>query len=162
MRAGVGAGQGGRRGDLVTGRTVDTRGGSMAVRQYGSQSYKFGFTDAGALAIASAIGLQPQTLTISGDPEFEAEGKNLYAETESYVRGSTKGDFTLEGYVVNPTLFQGVVDGTAAGTFQFQGKNYIVKGGKLTVKNNDFQMGEMTGVQYPKITDPTGVVLNPG
>lgn len=132
----------------------------MAVRQYGNQNYKFGFNDPAALAIASSIGLQPRTLTISKDPEFEAEGKNLYAETDAYVRGSPKGDFTIEGYITNPTLFANVIKGVTAGTFQFESENYIVKGGKKTVKFDEFQMGEMAGVQFPNITDPTGVVLN--
>ncbi|WP_265593262.1 hypothetical protein [Verrucomicrobium sp. BvORR034] len=132
----------------------------MAVRQYGSQSYKFGFNDPAALAIASSIGIQPQSLTIDAEPEFEAEGKNLYAETEAYARGSAKRTFTMEGYIMDAILFENVLDGNASATFVFRGKVYIVKGGKQTVKNNEFQMGETTGVSFPKITDQTGTALN--
>jgi hypothetical protein len=132
----------------------------MAVRQYGSQSYKFGFNDPAALAIASSIGIQPQTLTIDAEPEFEAEGKNLFSETEAYARGSAKRSFTMEGYIIDETLFEQVLAGTASATFVFKSQVYIVKGGKRTVKNNEFQMGETTGVGFPKITDQVGTQLN--
>lgn len=132
----------------------------MPVRQYGNQSYKFGFADPAALAIAAAVGLQPQSLDVDKDPEFEAEGKNTFAETEAYVKGSAKGGFTMEGYVVDPDLFDQVTEGEVSGTFQYRGRNYIVNGGKLGVKSTEFQMGTMKGVTFKNITDAVGTALN--
>lgn len=118
----------------------------MATAQFGDSTYVFGFNDASAEAIAAAIGIKPQTLSVSFEPEFTAEAKNEDGETASYVRGGDKGTFTLTGFLVNEALFD------AATNFNFGGDFYIVNNRKLDKSNTDFQKAELTGMSYPLIT----------
>jgi hypothetical protein len=129
----------------------------MALKQFGNQQFVFGLPGEAA-TLAAAIGIKPQETSVQYDPEFEAEGKNTFAETEAYVRGSAKGSFTMSGYIVNAGLFNAaILTGTG---FTFGGKAFIIKGGKPTFKSNEFQMGELSGVTFPNITDTTGTALN--
>lgn len=132
----------------------------MAVRQYGNQDIVFGFTDSAAAAIAAAIGLRPTKFTPEKEPEFEAMAQNSFAETDAYVRGSPKGTATIEGYIVDAALFLQALKGEVSATFTYESEVYITTKGKKTVSNNEFQMGEMSAVQFPLITDTTGTALN--
>lgn len=118
----------------------------MAFTQKGDLTYVFGFNDASAEAIAAAIGIKPQTLSISTEPEFTAEAKNEDGETASYVKGGDKSTFTLTGFLVNEGLFD------AASDFNFAGDFFIVNNRKLDKSNTDFQKAEITGMSYPLIT----------
>ena len=136
-------------------------GAGMAVTKFGSQTYKFGFEgDLGTdgAAIAATIGIQPKEITISLTPEFEAEGKNLFNETEAWVRGSDKFEFTLNGYIVDEDLFY------AADAFNFtiggETRALLIQNRRQTVSNSEFTMGELTGLSYPLITSTTGTDIN--
>jgi hypothetical protein len=118
----------------------------MASIQYGSADYTFGFDDAEAEAIAAAIGLKPQTLSVTGEPEFTAEAKNLDGMTEAYVVADMKFQFTMAGFVVDRALL------LQGGSFTYDGRLFIVSGVKLDIANTDFQKGETNGVSYPLIT----------
>jgi hypothetical protein len=118
----------------------------MSFQQYGSTDYTFGFDDPEAESIATAVGLKPQTLSISGEPEFTAEAKNLDGMTESFVVGDNKFTFTMSGFVVDRSK----LDDNAS--FEYDGRFFIVTGHKLDIANTDFQKGEVTGVSYPLIT----------
>lgn len=118
----------------------------MAYTQHGSLDYVFGFDDPAAEQIASAIGVKPQTLSVSSEPEFTAEAKNLEGSTESVVVGEDKFTFTLNGFVTDKNLlFTGA-------TFDYDGRHYIVMNRKLDVSNEDFQKAELSGSSYPLIT----------
>ena len=116
-------------------------------QQFGSQDYKFGFDDPEASSIATSVGLKPQTLSVSGEPEFTSEAKNESALTESFVVGDKKFNFTMSGFVTDRTKINKV--GT---TFNYDGRFYIVTGSKLDISNTDFQKGEVTGMSFPLIT----------
>lgn len=118
----------------------------MAFTQYGSADYKFSFDDPDASAIAALVGLKPQTLSISGEPEYTAEAKNEDGDTEAFVVGDKKYTFTMQGFVVDRTKLD---DPTS---FEYDGRFFIVTGHKLDISNTDFQKGELTGVSYPLIT----------
>jgi hypothetical protein len=118
------------------------------VKQYGAQKYKFGFGDAGAAAIADAVGLTPQTLDVSSEPEFTAEAQNLYGLTEAFVQSDDKRTFTMSGFITNATLFE-----TPGGTFTYKNKFFIVGSKKETTSNKDFTKGEISGVSFPLITE---------
>jgi hypothetical protein len=129
----------------------------MAVKQFGDQNYVFGFKDPAASAIAASIGVRPTSISIDGEPEFEAEGKDEFNRTQAWTRGEAKYNFTLNGYLVDKTLFNTTVrDG---GSFNYDGKVFLIKGGKKDVKNSEFQMAEITGVSFPQISDGTGTVI---
>lgn len=117
------------------------------VTQYGDQRYQFGFNDPAAAAIAAAVGLQPQTLSISGEPEFTAQAQNLSGMTEAHVQGAQKFTFTMSGYVLDSELM-----GQNGATFTFKGNFFIVQSTKIDVSNTEFQKGEVSGVSYPLIT----------
>lgn len=118
----------------------------MAFTQYGDNTYRFGFGDAGATAIAAAVGLKPQTLSVSSQPEFTAEAKNEDGLTASFVVGDSKSTFTMSGFIDDVDLFN-----ATGATFTFDGRFYIVTDRKRDVSNTDFEKGEMTGVSYPLI-----------
>jgi NADH:ubiquinone oxidoreductase subunit F (NADH-binding) len=121
----------------------------MALQQYGDNNYSFGFTDSDAAAIAAIIGLTPQEGTISIEPEVEAEGKDIFNRTVSFVVDDQgKKQFQLSGYISNNTLFKAAV----GQTFTYEGLVYICKGREKTVKKDDFWMGSVTAINYPKIT----------
>jgi hypothetical protein len=111
--------------------------------QYGDQDYVFGFDDAAASAIAAAIGVKPQTLSVSGTPEFTAEGKNIDGMTEAFVVGDQKFSFTMSGFLVDKALFD-----AASLSFTYDGRFYIVTDRKRDISNVDFQKAELTGVSF--------------
>lgn len=117
-------------------------------QQYGSANYKFGFDDPEAEAIAAAVGIQPQTLSVSGEPEFTAEGKNLNGLTEAFVVGDKKYSFTMSGFVVDRDLVN------ANGAFTYKGSYYILVGNKIDIANTDFQKAEVSGSSFPLISGP--------
>lgn len=119
----------------------------MANTQYGNQDYIFGFDDPDAEAIAAAVGLKPQTLSIRGEPEFTADAHGATGLTESKVVADNKFTFTLAGFVVNRAL---ILDGGTS--FTYDGRFFIVMGNNLDIDNKDFQKGEVTGESYPQIT----------
>ena len=118
------------------------------VNQYGSMAYQFGFNDPAAALIASNVGLQPQTLSVTGEPEFSAQATNLSGMTEAHVQGAQKFTFTMNGYVLDVDKLA-----TNGATFTFKGKLYIVQSTKWDVSNTEFQKGEVSGVHYPLITE---------
>ena len=118
----------------------------MAFQQYGDTTYRFGFGDAAATAIATAVGMAPQTLSISSTPEFTAEAKNEDGLTASFVVGDDKSTFTMSGFIKDVDLFN-----ATGATFTFDGRFYIVTDRKRDVSNTDYEKGEMTGVSYALI-----------
>lgn len=121
----------------------------MAFTQHGNQDYVFGFSSPDAATIAAAIGMKPQTLSLSYEPEFQAEAQNQDGEIEAKVVGPDKITFTMSGYVVDEELLKD------AGSFEFDGKFFIITGRKLDLSNTDFQKGELTGESYANIEAPT-------
>jgi hypothetical protein len=120
--------------------------GMSGFTQHGNQDYRFGFKDPAAENIADAVGLKPQTLSISGEPEFTAEGKNLEGLTEAFVVAKEKFSFTMSGFIVDLENF-----GAPGATFDYDGNHFIVTGRKRDVSSQDFQKGEITGMSYPLI-----------
>jgi hypothetical protein len=118
----------------------------MAFTQHGDQDYVFGFQDAGAAAIAAAAGVKPQTLSISYEPEFQAEATNEEGQIAAKVIGPDKGTFTLSGYLVDDSAFG------SATNFTYDGKFFIITGRKTDASNQDFVKAELTGEYYPLIT----------
>lgn len=118
----------------------------MAFTQHGDQSYVFGFQDAGATAIAATAGIKPQTLSVSYEPEFQAEATNEEGQIAAKVVGPDKGSFTLSGYLVDEAAFAAATD------FSYDGKFFIITGRKTDSSNQDFVKGELTGEYYPLIT----------
>lgn len=120
----------------------------MAFTQHGNGDYVFGFDSAEASAIAAAVGLKPQTLSLSLEPEFQAEALDDKGEVASKAVGPDKINFTMSGYVTDGTLLQ------AASSFEFEGRYYIITGRKIDHSNSDFRKGELTGESFAGITGP--------
>jgi hypothetical protein len=128
----------------------------MALKQFGLTTYQFGFNDASAAAIAATLGLTPQEVTISEEPEVEAEGKDAYNRTVAYVVDDEgKKTLTMNGYVSNSTLF----DAAKGKTFTYSGKTYIARTAERGVKKDDFQMGTVTAVNFSKITSGAAATI---
>jgi hypothetical protein len=110
----------------------------------------FGFDDANASALASSIGIRPQTMSISAEPEFTAEAKNEDGETISFVRGADKYSFTLTGFLEDEVLFR------SQRSFEFEADGvtrlFIVNSRKIDKSNSDFQKAEIQGMAYPLVT----------
>lgn len=124
----------------------------MALQQYGNTGYKFGFTDADAATIAAIIGLVPQEGTISVEPEVEAEGKDTFNRTASFVVDDQgKKTFQLNGYISNNALFQAAM----GQVFRYEGLYYICRTREKTVKKDEFWMGTVSAVNYSQITSST-------
>lgn len=113
--------------------------------QFGDKTYKFGFQDAGATSIATAVGIKPQTLSISSEPEFEAEAQDQDGTTKSFVVGPDKFSFTLSGYLTDQAKFK------TGKSFTYDGQFYIITGRKRDIANQDFTKGELTGVGFKNI-----------
>jgi hypothetical protein len=128
----------------------------MALKQFGNSGYKFGFQNAEAAAIAATLGLVPQEITINDAPEVEAEGKDLYNRTASFVMDDAgKKDLTINGYVSNESLFR-----TAKGkTFTYQDRVYICRTAETGQKKDDFQMGTVTAVNFSQITSGAATTI---
>ena len=120
----------------------------MAFTQHGSTDYEFGFQSVEAAAIAAAIGLKPQTLSLNFEPEFQAEAMDENGEVASKVVGQDKITFTLSGYIVDAALL------AAATSFEYDGRFYIITGRKIDEANTDFKKGEVTGESYAGISAP--------
>lgn len=118
----------------------------MAFTQHGNTDYTFGFNDVDAAAIAAAIGLKPQTLSLNYEPEFTAEAQDENGEVASVVVGQHKIGFTLTGYIVDEALLK------AADSFTYDGRYFIIKGLKIDHANTEFRKGECTGESYAGIT----------
>ena len=114
----------------------------MAFTQHGSADYSFGFNDVDATAIASAVGLKPQTLSLNYEPEFTAEAQDENGEVASVVVGQDKVSFTMNGYITDEALLK------TADSFDYDGRHYIVMGKKLDHSNTEFRKGELTGMSY--------------
>lgn len=128
----------------------------MALKQFGVTSYQFGFNDASAAAIAATVGLTPQEITISEEPEVEAEGKDAFNRTVAYVVDDAgKKSLTMNGYVSNSALF----DAAKGLTFTYGGKIYIVRTAERGVKKDDFQTGTITAVNFAKITSGSATTI---
>jgi hypothetical protein len=120
----------------------------MAFTQHGDTDYVFGFDSADAAAIAEAIGLKPQTLSLSYEPEFQAEAQDENGEVASVVVGQDKIGFTMSGYIVDEELLK------TAEAFEYDGRYYIITGRKLDHANTDFRKGELTGTSWANIAAP--------
>lgn len=121
----------------------------MAFTQQGNTDYTFGFDSVDAAAIATAVGLKPQTLSLSYEPEFTAEAQDENGEVASVVIGQDKVAFTLSGYITDEELLKD------ADAFTYDGRYYIVMGKKIDHSNTEFRKGELTGTSYAGITAPT-------
>ena len=119
----------------------------MAFTQHGNAAYLFGFQDAGVAAIATSIGLAPQTLSVTYEAEFTAEAQNEIGEIVAMVVGQDKASFTMTGYVIDEGALMATTD------FTFGGKNYIVTGRKVDSSNTEFIKGELSGVSYIGVTE---------
>jgi len=110
----------------------------------------FGFADASASALATTIGIRPQTLSIKAEPEFTAEAKNEDGETISYVRGRDKFSFQLDGFIEDEDLFAS----THSFTFATDGVDrlFIVNNRDISVSNVDFKKCSITGMAWANIT----------
>jgi hypothetical protein len=117
----------------------------MAFTQKGSTDYTFGFDSVDAAAIAAAVGLKPQTLSLNYEPEFTAEAQDENGEVASLVIGQDKVAFTLSGYITDEALL------SAATEFSYDGRFYIVMGKKIDHSNTEFRKGELTGMSYAGI-----------
>jgi len=110
----------------------------------------FGFDDPNAEALATSIGIRPQSLSITAEPEFTAEAKNEDGETISAVVGADKYSFTMSGYLEDEALF------AAASSFNFEADGatrlFIVMNRKTDKSSTDFQKAEITGMAYPLVT----------
>lgn len=118
----------------------------MAFTQHGDTGYEFGFQSGEAAAIATAIGLKPQTISLSYEPEFTAEAMNEVGEVAAMAVGPDKISFTLSGYVTDESLLKG------ADAFTFDGRYFIITGRKLDSSNVEFRKGEVSGVSHLLIT----------
>jgi hypothetical protein len=118
----------------------------MAFTKHGNGDYIFGFNDASALAIAAAVGVKPQTLSLNFTPEFSAQAENEDGEVDSVVVGDDTVDFTLSGYLVDKELFE---DGLS---FEFAGRYFIVMGRKEDLNNKDYAKAELTGKSHKNVT----------
>lgn len=110
----------------------------------------FGFDDANATTLADSIGIRPQSLSLTAEPEFTAEAKNEDGETISFVRGADKYSFTLSGFLQDEVLFRDVK------SFNFEADGvsrlFIVNSRKVDKANTDFQKAEIQGMAYPLVT----------
>jgi hypothetical protein len=127
----------------------------MAFTQHGDIRYIFSFADddsdaaTAAAAIEAATGIAPQELVISGEPEFVAEAEGSDGTVEGLAVAPRKHTFTLNGYLTDKEVFDGV-----GVTFTHDGRYFIVTGSGLTKAGKDFQKAQMSGVSYPGIPDP--------
>ena len=117
----------------------------MAFTQHGNLDYTFGFDSVDAAAIAVAIGLKPQTLSLSYEPEFTAQAQDEMGEVASMVVGQDKISFTMSGYITDEDLLK------VADAFSYDGRYYVVTGKKIDHSNTEFRKGELTGVSYAGI-----------
>lgn len=120
----------------------------MAFTQHGDTDYEFGFDSVEAAAIAAAVGLKPQTLSLNYEPEFQAEALDELGNVASVVVGDDKINFTMSGYIVDDALLK------SASSFEFEGRYFIIMGRKTDTSNTDFLKGELTGTSYVNITAP--------
>jgi hypothetical protein len=120
-------------------------------RQHGKNYYKFGIDDPAALEIGAAIGLQPEEIQLSGEPEFEAEAQGVDGITDGMVVGPFKQSMSMNGFVVDPDKLKNA----NGATFNFDGNYYIVKTVGDTAANRGFRKGTLTAVASQGIPDPT-------
>jgi hypothetical protein len=120
----------------------------MSFQQHGSADYKFAFDDVDAAAIAAAVGVKPQTLSLSYEPEFTAEATDENGEVAAVAVGQDKINFTLDGYVVDESLIK------TGASFEYDGRYYIVMGRKIDTGNTAFKKGQLTGMSYANVTEP--------
>jgi len=118
----------------------------MAFTQKGNTDYTFGFNSAGAAAIAASVGLKPQTLSLSYEPEFTSEAQDENGEVASVVIGQDKINFTMNGYITDEDLLK------ESKSFTYDGRFFIVMGRKVDTSNTEFTKGELTGMSYAGIT----------
>ena len=119
----------------------------MAFTKFGDSSYRFAFDSAEAAAIATATGVKPQELQISGEPEAKAEAIGTDGVVEAVAVGPDKRTFTLTGYVVDKSKFE-----TVGLTFTFDSKFYIVMGRQRTVATREYEKAQLTGESYDQVT----------
>jgi hypothetical protein len=120
--------------------------------QSGQLKYQFGFTDkdTGAMitdisTIANDIGVSPQELTISYEPEFEAEAQGPDGSTESKVIGPRKGEFSMSGYAVCKGKL------LANSFFWFDSQLFQVSSREIGYSNQEFQTASLSGTTYSNI-----------
>jgi hypothetical protein len=118
----------------------------MAFTKHGNGDYIFGFNDPSALAIAAAVGVKPQTLSLSFTPEFTAQAENEDAEVDSVVVGADTVDFTLSGYLVDQELFE------EGASFEFAGRYFIIMSRKMDLNNKDYCKAELAGKSHLNVT----------
>lgn len=119
----------------------------MSFKKFGDSSYRFGFESGEASTIATAVGLKPQELRLSSEPEAQAEALDEEGEVAAVAVGQDKRNFTLDGYITDLTKFN-----AEGSSFEFDGRFYIVMGRERTVATRAYEKGQLTGVSYKKVT----------
>ncbi len=121
----------------------------MAITKHTNDAtIKFGWEadSTGILAIAGAVGMQPQELKLSGSAEYIAKAEALDGTVAAMAIAPDKRQFTMTGYVTDSTLFNDAV------SFTYDSKYYVISGRSLDASNKDYQKGELTGEQHDLIT----------
>lgn len=96
--------------------------------------------------IANDIGVSPTSLTISYEPEFEAQAQGTDGTTESTVIGPRRGNFTMEGYALCKAKL------LANTFFWFDSKLFSVSNREISYQNQEFQTASLTGTTYDNVT----------
>jgi len=120
----------------------------MSFQQHGSADYKFAFDDMDAAAIAAAVGVKPQTLSLSYEPEFTAEATDEGGMVAAVAVGEDKINFTLDGYVTDESLIK------TGASFEYDGRYFIVMGRKIDTGSTTFKKGQLTGMSYVNVDGP--------
>lgn len=122
----------------------------MAIQEHGDASYVFGWDDTDAAALATASGLKPQSLKVTGAAEYVAKAENEDGVPAAMAVAPDGRTFTMSGYVVDKTKF------LAAASFSFESKYYVITGRDITVETKEYRKGEFTGEQHDEITAAIG------
>mgnify|MGYP003655684440 CR=1 FL=1 len=118
----------------------------MAITEHGEAEYVFGWDDTDAAAIATATGLRPQTLKISGAPEYIAHAEDEDGLKAAKAVANDARTFTMNGYLINKASFE------AAKSFTFETRYYIIEGRDMDVESKEYRKASFTGSQNDGIT----------
>lgn len=118
------------------------------IQEHGDGNYIFGWGDEDALAIATATGLVPQTLKLSGAAEYVSKAEDEEGVPAAMAVAPDGRTFTMTGYIVDLIKFK------AAASFNFDGKYYVITGRNRDYENKEYVKAEFSGEQHDKITGP--------
>lgn len=117
----------------------------MAITEHGDAAYVFGWDDTDAGAIATATGLKPQSLKVSGAAEYVAKAENEDGVPAAMAVAPDGRTFTMSGYVVDKTKFD------AAKAFTYESRYYVITGRSIDTESKEYRKGEFTGEQHDEI-----------